>query len=283
MLIPRGELEYDFQGARFDLGQPADRKLLAWVFNQFLYGEVTGIQCGHWLYRAPSLQAAAFLARQASEELSHVRKILRILSLLGEKPVPAHWSIRWLATGMMGHNWGEHVTLEMALGEGLVLSAFYALAQTVDEPEIKKILESAISDEERHVEFGERETQAWLAAHPGQRDYLLGSALVQLWSLGRLQGFVVRRVAKLVEPGHPVISQVAGFYQQTLKGFELRIARLGLSEQPLRQLSPARKGWLVARLPWGKLRARFGPGAGLLTTTYLSDPVLALEQERHHS
>src|SRR5688572_21742494 len=125
MLIPRQELAFDFKGATYDESSPEDRKFLGWVFNQFLYGEVTGIQCGHWLYRAPHLSAATFLAKQASEELSHVRKILRILSLLGEKPAPAHAAIRFLSTGMMGGSWGHHVTMEMALGEGLVLTVFY--------------------------------------------------------------------------------------------------------------------------------------------------------------
>jgi len=102
MIVLRDELRFDFKGAQFDLTSESDRKLLGWIFNQFLYGEVTGIQCGHWLYQAPSLNAASFLAKQASEELSHVRKILRIFSLLGEKPDKAHWAIRFLSTGMMG-------------------------------------------------------------------------------------------------------------------------------------------------------------------------------------
>ena len=131
MLISRQELTYDFNGAAFDLEKAGDRALLAWIFNQFLYGEVTGIQCGHWLYRAPHLNAAAFLAKQAGEELSHVRKFLRILSLLGEKPDTAHSAVRFLSTGMMGGIWGEHVAIEMALGEGLVLGVFYALIDTI--------------------------------------------------------------------------------------------------------------------------------------------------------
>src|SRR6185437_8451616 len=147
MLISREELSYEFGDAKFDLGSGADRRFLGWVFNQFLYGEVSGIQCGHWLYRAPHLSAATFLAKQAGEELSHVRKILRILSILGERPAQAHPAIRFLSTGMMGASWGEHVALEMALGEGLVLAVFYALADTIGSPEIKKILESAISEE----------------------------------------------------------------------------------------------------------------------------------------
>src|SRR4051794_2204621 len=155
MLVPKQELRFDWQGAGFDLSRPEERKLLAWVFNQFLYGEVTGIQCGHWLYRAPSLRAASFLAKQAGEELSHVRKILRIFSLLGERPGRAHPAIVFLSTGMMGGSWGEHVALEMAIGEGLVLGVFYAMADTIPHPEIRKILEQAVGEEERHVEFGE--------------------------------------------------------------------------------------------------------------------------------
>ena len=40
-------MTYDFGG---DTLEPArDRALLEWMLNQFLYGEVTGIQVGHWL------------------------------------------------------------------------------------------------------------------------------------------------------------------------------------------------------------------------------------------
>lgn len=284
MLIPRSELEHDFKGARFSLDRPADRRILGWVFNQFLYGEVTGIQCGHWLYRAPHLSAAAFLARQASEELSHVRKILRILNLLGEKPAPAHWSIRLMSTGMMGKTWGEHVALEMALGEGLVLSIFYALAGTIEQPEIGRILNSAISEEERHVEFGERETAAWLEKHPGSRGFLLSSALIQLWALRRLQAFVVRRVCPEAGGGldqeHPVLSQLGAFFRHVLWGFEERISRLELSDRPLRTLSAARKAALLAAYPWGRLRTGFGCRSALLTSTYLEDPALSAELAR---
>ena len=53
------------------------------MFNQFLYGEVTGIQVGHWLYDAPDLEAAKFLARQSLEEMQHVDNFLRIMTMLG--------------------------------------------------------------------------------------------------------------------------------------------------------------------------------------------------------
>ena len=66
MLLSRDEMTFDWGGAR--LHPERDRAVLGWVMNQFLYGEVTGIQCGHWLYDAPDLDAARFFARQAVEE-----------------------------------------------------------------------------------------------------------------------------------------------------------------------------------------------------------------------
>src|SRR5207237_7781707 len=66
VLLTREEMTFDFRGARLDPAR--DRKLLGWMMNQFLYGEVTGIQCGHWLYGAPDLEAARFFSKQAVEE-----------------------------------------------------------------------------------------------------------------------------------------------------------------------------------------------------------------------
>ena len=91
MRVSRDELRFDFGGARFRL--PRDRALLGWIVDQFLYGEVTGIQVGHWLYAAPSLEAATFFARQAAEELAHVRVFLRIHELLGTWPSPTAISV----------------------------------------------------------------------------------------------------------------------------------------------------------------------------------------------
>src|SRR5881275_1770882 len=125
MLLSRQEMTFDFGGARLEAGR--DRALLGWVVNQFLYGEVTGIQCGHWLYDAPDLEAARFLARQSLEEMQHVDNFLRIMTMLGCQPKPAHPAVRFLATGMMGSSWAEHVALEMAQGEGFVLECFYAV------------------------------------------------------------------------------------------------------------------------------------------------------------
>src|SRR5688572_12047371 len=122
MLLTREEMTFDFQGGTLDPAR--DKELLEWMFNQFLYGEMTGIQVGHWLYEhAPDYEAAKFLARQSLEEMQHVDNFLRIMAMLGLKPKKPHGAIRFLATGMMGSSWAEHVALEMAAGEGFVLMA----------------------------------------------------------------------------------------------------------------------------------------------------------------
>src|SRR6185369_17879473 len=138
MLLTREEMHFDFTGARLD--PVRDKDVIVWAVQQFLYGEVTGIQIGHWLYNAPDLEAARFLSRQAVEEFQHVGNFLRILEILGAKPEKAAGPVRFLATGLMGGTFAEHVALEMAIGEGLVLQAFYAIIETVDEPEIVAIL-----------------------------------------------------------------------------------------------------------------------------------------------
>lgn len=277
MLISKEERHFSFHGAQFNLSDPRDRKFLAWVFDQFLYGEVTGIQCGHWLYRAPHLNAAAFLAKQAGEEISHVKRILRIFSLLGEKPRPAHKAIRFLASGMMGSTWGEHVAIEMALGEGLVLQAFYALADIIPDPEIERILRSATVEEERHVDFGERETLAWLQTHPGSREFLLAQGLLQLWVLKRVRKAMKKRMEKNFGKNHSVVSQFDAFYLHALKVSEIQIERLGLTRGPLGYLSRLQKLGLILSLPFRMIRAKLEPKVPLLTESYLQDPLVTAE------
>src|SRR5256885_8395634 len=188
MLLSREEMTFDWSGARLHVAH--DRAVLGWVMNQFLYGEVTGIQCGHWLYAAPDLDAARFFARQAVEEVQHVDNFLRILDLLGEKPAAPHRGVRFLSTGMMPSNFEEHVCLEMALGEGFVLMALYAVIDTIDHDEIREILERAVRQEERHVDFGERRTREAVARRPGLRRPLLGLSLVSTWAVRRLARFL---------------------------------------------------------------------------------------------
>ncbi|HEU4409715.1 MAG TPA: ferritin-like domain-containing protein [Polyangiaceae bacterium] len=280
MLLSREEMHFTFGGAKLD--PVRDRDLLAWMMNQFLYGEVTGIQIGHWLYEAPDLDAARFLSRQAVEEFQHVGNFLRIFEILGVKPGPAHPVVRFLATGMMGGSWHEHVALEMAIGEGLVLQAFYALIELVDEPEIVSILQRGVRQEEAHVDFGERRTMLAVEARPELRRPLLGLALVSLFAVGRLARYMETRLPR----EHEALRQLPAFLGHTVRCAELRLRRMGLLARPLDELSGLERARLVAEAYAFKAREaareaaraplRLVPGFGQkrLTETYLADPAL---------
>ena len=276
MLLSRAEMTFDWSGARLDAVR--DRAILGWVMNQFLYGEVTGIQCGHWLYAAPDLDAARFFARQAVEEFQHVDNFLRILDLLGEKPAPPHRVVRFLSTGMMPSNFEEHVCLEMALGEGFVLMALYAVIDTIDHDEIREILSRAVRQEERHVDFGERRTAAAIRGRPALRRKLLGLSLVSTWAVRRLGKYLERRLPA----DHPVLHRLPEFLDFAVDCGELRLRRMGVVETPLGEISTARKAAAVvgayasgvAALPLRLLPRR------RLTDTYLQDPLVSRPEEK---
>jgi bacterioferritin (cytochrome b1) len=246
MLLTRDEMTFDFAGAKLDPAR--DRELLEWMFNQFLYGEVTGIQVGHWLYDAPSLEAAKFLARQSLEEMQHVDNFLRIMAMLGCRPRAAHPAVRFLATGMMGGSWAEHVALEMAQGEGFVLQAFYAVIDTLDHKPSVDILRRAVKQEERHVEFGEQQTAKAIEGKGWLRRRLLGLSLVSMWGVRRLARYMERRLAK----DHPVMKHLPAFLAHANVCAELRLRRTGVLDRPLTELSGGRRALLVAEAYGGK-------------------------------
>lgn len=281
MLLSREEMTFDFGGHKLD--PVRDKDVLAWAVHQFLYGEVTGIQIGHWLYRAPDLDAARFLSRQAVEEFQHVGNFLRILQILGAKPEPAHATVRFLATGAMPDSWAEHVAMEMAIGEGLVLQAFYGLIDTVDHEEIVSILKRGVRQEERHVDFGERRTMAAIAGKPWLRRRLLGQAMVTLFVVSRLEAAMKKRLPM----DHPVIGQLPEFVKFVVSRAELRMLRMGLLDRPLAEISTAERLALVGESFAGKTvesvarKVVLSPlqKIGLfrekkLTDTYLDDPLV---------
>jgi hypothetical protein len=277
MLLSRAEMTFDWSGAR--LGAVRDRAVLGWVMNQFLYGEVTGIQCGHWLYGAPDLDAARFFARQAVEEFQHVDNFLRILDLLGEKPAPPHRVVRFLSTGMMPVSFEEHVCLEMALGEGFVLMALYAVIDTIDHDEIREILSRAVRQEERHVDFGERRTAAAIRGRSALRRKLLGLSLVSTWAVRRLGKYLERKLPA----DHPVLHRLPEFLDFAVDCGELRLRRMGVVDSSFGEISAARKAAAVvgayasgiAALPLRLLPRR------RLTDTYLQDPLVSrIEEQR---
>jgi hypothetical protein len=287
MLLTRAEMTFDFGGAR--LRPATDRALIGFLLNQFLYGEVAANQIGEWLYEAPDLDSARFLARQAVEELQHVDSFVNIMALLEIEPRRAHPLVRFLVTGMKGASWPEHVGLIMAAGEGMVLMALYGLIDTLDHPESVEILNRAVRQEERHVEFGERQTALLVAGRPALRRRLLGLSLVSLWATRRLAAAMARRLP--ASPGStpgdsPILRQLPAFARAVADSHALRLRRMGLVDRPLVELGRARQLLLVAEAYAGKALAALAsifvrPLRALgviprrrLTDTYLADPAL---------
>jgi bacterioferritin (cytochrome b1) len=279
MLLSRDEMTFDFRGASLD--PTRDRDLLEWIINQFLYGEITGIQVGHWLYQAPDFEAAKFLARQSLEEMQHVENFLRILAMLGCEAKPAHPAVRFLATGMMGGSWAEHVALEMAQGEGFVLLAFYAIIDTLDHKPSIDILKRAVKQEERHVEFGEMQTRKVIEGKHWLRRRLLGLSLVSMWGVRRIAGFMRKRLPA----DHPVLRHLPAFLAFANQCAELRLRRIGVLDRPLADFSTSRRALLVAEAYAGKAVGSllhllatpfrllpFWPRKLRLTDSYLNDP-----------
>ena len=278
MLLTREEMTFPFDGAKLEPAR--DRELLEWMFNQFLYGEITGIQCGHWLYEAPDVEAARFLARQSLEEMQHVDNFLRIMTMLGLQPKQAHGAVRFLATGMMGSSWAEHVALEMAQGEGFVLQAFYAVIDTLDHEPSTSILRRAVKQEERHVEFGEQQTKKAIEGKNWLRRRLLGLSLVSMWGVRRLAQYIHKRLP----PDHIVLKHLPAFLEHANKCAEIRLRRIGVLDRPLAEISGRKRAALVAEAYGGKLLGGLGSLLMVplrllpwfkkkrLTDTYLADP-----------
>jgi hypothetical protein len=276
MLLTREEQTHDFGGARFDLDR--DRDVLSWIFSQFLFGEVTGVQVGSWLAQAPDFEAAQFLARQANEEMAHVKLFLRVLRALDAEPKPPHRALRFLATDFAGGTYLEHTALEMALGEGFVLMAIYALIDTLPESEARNLLIGLSRQEEGHVTFGEEQTIRGLRRDPSRARHLLGLALVSVLGIGQLARWVRKRYGD-----HPVLSQMPSFLRAATGAAELRLRRIGVLDRPLEAIPGGERAALMAgsvARRYGRAMNPFRAKPAPLTETYLRDPELRARLER---
>ena len=112
-----------------------------------------------------------------------MKLFLRILDSLGAKPQPPHRALKFLATDFAGATFEEHCHLEMAVGEGFVLTAIYAFIDTLPEGEIRTLMSGLARQEEGHVNFGEQQTLKALGRRPGLAPHLLGLTLTAM--LGR--------------------------------------------------------------------------------------------------
>ena len=268
MLLTRDEMTFDFGGARFDLER--DRDVLAWIFSQYLYGEVTGVQVGHWLEIAPDFDAAQFLARQANEEMAHVKLFLRILDSLGATPQPPHRALSFLATDFAGATFTEHCHLEMAVGEGFVLTAIYAFIDTLPEGEIRTLMSGLARQEEGHVNFGEEQTIKAVRRRPGQASHLLGLTLVAMLGVKAIAKYAGKKYAD-----HSVLKQMPAFLAHSNSVTELRLRRLGVIDKPLSSLGRAQRASLMTKATASRYSRAVNPfrrKPSKLTKTYLADP-----------
>ena len=268
MLITREEASFDFGGARFDLERDCD--VLAWIFSQYLYGEVTGVQVGHWLEIAPDFDAAQFLARQANEEMAHVKLFLRILDSLGATPQPPHRALSFLATDFAGATFEEHCLLEMAVGEGFVLTAIYAFIDTLPEGEIRTLMSGLARQEEGHVNFGEEQTLKALRRRPGLAPHLLGLTLVAMLGVKAIARYAAKRYGD-----HGVLRQMPAFLDHANRVTELRLRRLGVLDKPLASLGRGQRAGLMTKATASRYSRAANPFRRKpvkLTKTYLGDP-----------
>jgi hypothetical protein len=268
MLITREEATFDFGRARFDLAR--DRDVLAWIFSQYLYGEVTGVQVGHWLEIAPDFDAAQFLARQANEEMAHVKLFLRILDSLGASPQPPHRALSFLATDFAGATFEEHCLLEMAVGEGFVLTAIYAFIDTLPEGEIRTLMTGLARQEEGHVNFGEEQTVKALARKASLARHLLGLTLVAMLAVRAIARYTGKRYGD-----HPVLRQMPAFLAHSNAVTELRLRRLGIIDRPLASLGRAERASLMTKAGASRYARALNPLRHKpipLTKSYLLDP-----------
>jgi hypothetical protein len=271
MLLTREEMAFDFKGAKFD--RERDRDLLAWIASQFLYGEVTGVQIGHWILRAPDVESAKFLARQCIEELQHVDVFMEFFKWLDARPVKVHPVVKFLSSE--SDDWYEHCALEMAQGEGFVLMIFYALIHCIDDDKLTRRLDAAARQEETHVAFGEDQTAKAIQDNPRLRKRLLGLHLLSLWVVKRFEKWIAKRV----DQDHEVMRQIPEYLEKIVQATDLRLQRMGMTDKPLAEYGRFETFRHITGAVTRKVLRKFAFwrwfGRKRLTDTYLRDAYLA--------
>jgi hypothetical protein len=259
---------YDFGGATFDLNQSEDRAILRFILSQALYGEATGVYCGKSLFAARSLEAANFYARQARQELGHLKLFADIFRELGLEPDPPHWSLRLLSA----HNnyYPLKVLMEHAIGEGMVLDVFKdLLLQTLPDddprvPPIKKRLRVICKEEAEHVAWGEKETRRLVTEQPWLKTPFFGLVELQLAAVAALA-----RAFRSSTEGHPVLEHLDDFVEHVRARVYAQGKRLGFipAERPgvLRRLGSM--GFGVALFA----RSQIATSRSRLDKTYLRE------------
>lgn len=259
---------FDFGGARFDFDDPRDRRILAFILSQALYGEATGVYCGLSLYSARSLEAAQFYVRQARQELAHLKLFAEMFRQLDLHPLPGHWVLRLLSSH--NHYYPLKVLMEHAIGEGLVLDVFKdVLLQTLPEGDprshdLRKKLQVICREEAEHVAWGERETRRLLAEKPRLRSAFYGLVQLQLAVIPYLVKPFEKEFAD-----HPVLKQLPAYLEHVRRRVQSQGRRLGYvpDEAP----SKAARAAAMALGAALYLRSQLARPKAVLPRTYLNE------------
>jgi len=174
-----------------------DGKYLAWIFKQFLAGEMTGLLEGKALLKAPTLNDADFLASQIRDEIRHAKIYQRMLQQFSASEYKVPFLLTKLVAPLSGRLWQEHCFIDKAVGEHWVLCTMAMLYETTEDSRIKKTLATIASDELRHIEFGESKLKEALAI-PFYKKYLLGlyysnRLMISIFSFLVRQFFLIKK------------------------------------------------------------------------------------------
>jgi hypothetical protein len=161
---------------------PERRERLITVLCNYCLGELTALEGASGLVRlAPNRMCKVFLATQAADEARHVEVFTRRLLDLGvhdpesEIEQRAHPELRDFKGRVLGlvHDgrWEEALFAQNVILEAMEFAVFTRHLETAD-PVSAEILSGVLSDERRHMGFGENELGRRLGADPGLRTSL---------------------------------------------------------------------------------------------------------------
>lgn len=172
---------YDTDLPEADLDDDERQQLVAVLCN-YCVGEEAALEASSGLVRlAPNTAARIFMATQVADEARHVEVFLRRLADLGvadpEAVVAEHANPALLAfkTRLLefvdAGDWDAAVFAQNVLLETLEDTVFRFHRVGAD-PITSEVLDGVVSDERRHLGFGENELGRRLAQDPGRRQLM---------------------------------------------------------------------------------------------------------------
>ncbi len=127
-----------------------------WVLSQFMHGEQGALLCTAKIVETvPWIDAKYYAATQVMDEARHVEVFARYLDtkLSGHYPLNSHLGLL-LDDVIADSRWDMTYLGMQIMVEGLALAAFGFMHAATQEPLLKQLLRSVMSDEARHVAFG---------------------------------------------------------------------------------------------------------------------------------